>query len=160
MKKILLTVVAIFAMSTMANAQIQDLGARIGGGQGYGAELSAMWGLGGNRLETDLGWGNHDHHSNLSLTGVYQWTGDIGSGFSWYAGFGARLAFWSYEAGHEHDGNKSDVALALVGQAGIEYNFDFPLQLTLDIRPNFWLIPNTSFHWGDIALGIRYRVGK
>ncbi len=158
MKKILLTVVAIFAMSTMANAQIQDLGARIGGGQGYGAELSAMWGLGGNRLETDLGWGNHDHHSNLSLTGVYQWTGDIGSGFSWYAGFGARVAMWSWENGY-HNGD-TDIALALVGQAGIEYNFSFPLQLTLDIRPNFWLIPESSFHWGDIALGIRYRFGK
>lgn len=158
MKKILLTVVAIFAMSTMANAQIQDLGARIGGGQGYGAELSTMWGLGGNRLELDLGWGNHDHHSNLSLTGVYQWTGDIGSGFSWYAGFGARVAMWSWENGY-HNGD-TDIALALVGQAGIEYNFSFPLQLTLDIRPNFWLIPESSFHWGDIALGIRYRFGK
>ena len=155
MKKILLTVVAIFAMSTMANAQIKDLGVRVGGGQGYGAELSAMWGMGGNRLETDLGWGSGDHHSNISLAGIYQWTGDIGSGFGWYAGVGARLALWSWDDAH---GGNSDFALALVGQAGIEYNFDaVPIQLSLDIRPNFWLIPETSFHWGDIALGIRYR---
>ena len=113
--------------------------------------LSAMWGLGGNRLETDLGWNSRDNVTGFSLTGVYQWTGEIGSGFGWFAGVGARVAFWSWDGG-------SDVALALVGQAGLEYNFDaIPFQLTLDIRPNFWLIPDTQFHWGDIALGIRYR---
>ena len=127
---------------------------RIGGGQGYGAELSAMWGMGGNRLETDLGLNLRDHVTGFSLTGVYQWTGEIGSGFGWYAGVGARVAFWTYDI----EGVDSDVALALVGQAGLEYNFDaIPFQLTLDIRPNFWLIPETDFHWGDIALGIRYR---
>ena len=52
MKKVLLTLVAIFALSTMASAQIKDLGIRVG----YGGEVSAMWGVGGNRLETDLGW--------------------------------------------------------------------------------------------------------
>ena len=156
MKKIFIAFVAVFAMSTMATAQIQDLGVRFGGGQGYGAELSAMWGLGGNRLETDLGWASGDHHSDFSLAGIYQWTGEIGSGFGWYAGVGARIAWWSWDNGYGN--GDSDIALALVGQAGIEYNFDaIPIQLSLDIRPNFWLIPNTAFHWGDIALGIRYR---
>ncbi len=154
MKKIVLAIVAVFAMGSMATAQIQDLGVRIGGGQGYGAELSAMWGMGGNRIETDLGWSSGDHHTSISLAGIYQWTGEIGSGFNWFAGVGARLAFWTYDI----EGVDSDFALALVGQAGIEYNFDaIPFQLTLDIRPNFWIIPDTEFHWGDIALGIRYR---
>ena len=156
MKKLFIALVAVFAMSTMANAQIQTLGVRVGGGQGYGAELSAQWGFMGQRLETDLGWNSGEHHTGFSLAGVYQWTGEIGSGFGWYAGVGARVACWSWESGYkDHD---SDFALALVGQAGIEYNFDaIPFQLSLDIRPNFWLIPETSFHWGDIALGIRYR---
>ncbi|MBR1549591.1 MAG: hypothetical protein IJ634_03045 [Bacteroidales bacterium] len=156
MKKFFIALVAVFAMSTMASAQIQTLGVRVGGGQGYGAELSAQWGFMGQRLETDLGWNSGDHYTGFSLAGIYQWTGEIGSGFSWYAGVGARLAMWSWESGYkDHD---SDFALALVGQAGIEYNFDaIPFQLSLDIRPNFWLIPDTDFHWGDIALGIRYR---
>lgn len=154
MKKIIIAIVAVFALST-ANAQIQDLGVRVGGGQGYGAELSAMWGLGGNRLETDLGWASGDHYSAFSLTGIYQWTGEIGSGFGWFAGVGARLAMWSWD---NAAGGGSDFALALAGQAGLEYNFDaIPIQLTLDIRPAFYLIPDTDFHWGDIALGIRYR---
>lgn len=155
MKKIVIALVAVFAMGIAASAQIQDLGVRFGGGQGYGAELSTMWGLGGNRLEADLGWSTGDHHSSFSLTGVYQWTGEIGSGFGWFAGVGARLAMWSWESGY---GSGSDFALALAGQAGVEYNFSaIPIQLTLDIRPAFYLIPDTDFHWGDIALGIRYR---
>lgn len=153
MKKILTVMVAVL-IGTMASAQIKDLGVRIGGGQGYGAELSALWGMGGNRLETDLGWSGGDNYNSFSLTGIYQWTGEIGSGFGWYAGVGARLAFWSLEAA----GNSySDIAAALAGQLGVEYNFPIPIQLSLDIRPCLWLIPNTDFHWGDIALGIRYR---
>ena len=153
MKKIIIAIVAVFAMSTAASAQIQDLGVRFGGLQGYGAELSAMWGLGGNRLETDLGWSSSEHHSSFSLAGIYQWTGEIGSGFGWYAGVGARVAWWSYDT--PVNGHDSDIALALVGQAGIEYNFSaIPIQLSLDIRPNFWLIPNTDFHWGDLALSL------
>ena len=153
MKKLFIALVAVFTLGT-ANAQIQDLGVRLGGGQGFGAELSAMWGLGGNRLETDLGWHSDDGFTGIEFAGIYQWKGDIGSGFNWFAGVGARLAMWSYDVAGADD----DFALALAGQAGIEYNFDaIPIQLTLDIRPCFWLIPDTDFHWGDIALGIRYR---
>lgn len=150
MKKIIIAIVAVFAMGTMASAQIQDLGVRIGGGQGYGAELSTMWSF-GNRVELDLGWGSHDNYTDFTLTGIYQWQGELGSGFGWFAGVGARIAYWD---GYS-DGN---IALALAGQAGLEYNFSaIPIQLTLDIRPAFYLIPDTYFHWGDIALGIRYR---
>ncbi len=138
MKKILLALVAVFAMSTMANAQIKDLGVRIG----YGGEVSAMWGLGGNRLQTDLGWNS----KYLGFTATYQWTGDLGSNFGWFAGFGGRLSIWD-----------DQFSLAVAGQVGLEYNFSFPLQLTLDWRPGFRLIPSTGFVGGDIALGIRYR---
>ena len=151
MKKIFLAFVAVFAMGTVTNAQIKDLGVRIGGGQGFGTELSAQWGFMGQRLETDLGWRSSDGVSVISLSGIYQWTGAIGSGFDWYAGVGAHLGMWSANS-------HSDFALGLMGQAGIEYNFEaVPIQLSLDIRPCFYLVPNTDFHWGDIALGIRYR---
>lgn len=157
MKKIVLAIVALFAMGTMATAQIQDLGVRIGGGQGFGAELSAMWGMGGNRIETDLGWKSDDGYNLISLTGIYQLKGDLGSGFGWFAGVGARLALWTWDTPVK-DG--ADFALAVAGQAGLEYNFSaIPIQLTLDIRPQFWILPDMDdrFQWGDIALGIRYR---
>ena len=152
MKKTLIILVALL-MGGVANAQLSGIGVRLGGGQGYGAELSTLW---GNRIEADLGWSSGDHHSSFSLTGIYQWTGEIGSGFGWFAGVGARVAFWSWESGYGD--SDSQIALALAGQAGIEYNFSaIPIQLSLDIRPAFYLVPDTDFHWGDIALGIRYR---
>lgn len=148
MKKALIAIVMLVAMSMSANAQLSHIGARIGGGQGYGAELSTIW---GNHIEADLGFSSHDSWSHIDLTGIYQWRGDIGSGFGWFAGVGARLGMWFAD-------NSSDFALGVAGQAGIEYNFSFPLQLSLDIRPCFWILPETDFHWGDIALGIRYRL--
>ena len=154
MKKIIIALVAVFALTT-ANAQISGIGVRLGGGQGFGAELSTLWNF-GNRTEIDLGWGSDDHHTHFALTGIYQWQGEIGSGFGWFAGVGARLAYWSWENGYG-DNHDSDIALGLAGQAGIEYVFpSVPIQLSLDIRPCFYLIPNTDFHWGDIAFGIRY----
>lgn len=157
MKKIIIAIVALFAMSTAANAQLSDLGVRFNGGYGYGAELSALWGMGGNRLETDLGWNLGDHWNAISFAAVYQWTGEIGSGFGWFAGVGGWLGMWSHDAnyvGVDNDGFN----LALAGQAGIEYNFDaIPIQLSLDVRPRFNLIPSTHFDWGGVAFGIRYR---
>ena len=157
MKKILLTLVAVFALSLAANAQDNALGVRLGGGQGYGAELSYQRALGSNRLELDLGWYDNEHNTAFSLNGIYQWRGTISGNFGWYAGVGARFDYWTWDAWDTHADGDSDIALALVGQAGLEYAFDaVPIQLSLDIRPCFYLIPETNFHWGDIALGIRY----
>ena len=157
MKKIIIAIVAIFAMSTAANAQFSGIGVRLGGGQGYNAELSTLWSV-GNRLEVDLGWGSHKYHDDFTLTGIYQWTGELGSGFGWFAGLGARVSYWRWNAYGLKD---DDVALALAGQVGIDYKFSAaPIQLSLDIRPCIYLIPDVDdkFHWGDIALGIRYMI--
>lgn len=151
MKKFFLTTMVLFAMSTMASAQIQTVGARFGGGQGYNAELSAQWGFCGQRLETDLGWYSNKGVSALSLSGIYHWMYELDYGFSWYVGVGGHLGMWFAD-------HTSDISLGVMGQAGIEYNFDeIPLQLSLDLRPCFYLNPNTDLHWGDIAFGIRYR---
>ena len=150
MKKVFLLIVAVVTIGSFANAQ-NALGVRLGGGQGYGAELSYQKGLGSNRLELDLGLRLNDDVTAFNLTGVYQWTGTISGNFGWYAGVGASLGFWS---GYD-DGN---FAIAVAGQAGIEYTFSaVPIQLSLDIRPKFYILPSTDFHWGDIALGIRYK---
>ena len=156
MKKLLLVLVAVMGLTFAANAQ-KAIGVRLGGGQGYGAELSFQKGLGGvNRLEADLGYYGYYGVASFGLSALYQIHQDIAAvpNLGWYAGVGARLCYWSWEAGHESD---SDIALGLAGQAGIEYKFSaIPIQLSLDIRPCFYLIPDTHFHWGDIALGIRY----
>ena len=153
MKKIIIAIVAVFAMSTAANAQIQDLGLRLGGGNSFGGEISAMWGLGGTRLETDLGWDSYaDHWSHIGLSCTYQWTGSIAGEFGWFAGLGANLGLYMGDAVDDAFG------LAVNVQGGIEWNPGaIPFQFTLDVRPAWHLLGEyTGFGWG-LALGIRYR---
>ncbi|MBR0073268.1 MAG: hypothetical protein IJP95_05465, partial [Bacteroidales bacterium] len=67
MKKILFIIAAVFTMTATANAQNNAFGLRLGGGQGYGAELSYQRGLGGNRLELDLGLRTGEHFTAFNL---------------------------------------------------------------------------------------------
>jgi len=152
MKKTLIILVAL-VMGGVASAQIQDLGIRGAFGSGTGYEVSAMWGMGGNRLETDLGWTSdpHDNWGYINLSGIYQWTGEISGPFGWYAGLGANLGLYT-----GNNANYNGFGLGLALQAGLEFNFPFPLQLTLDVRPNYGLIGHSGFGWGA-ALGVRYR---
>ncbi|MBQ9639716.1 MAG: hypothetical protein IJV22_09215 [Bacteroidales bacterium] len=157
MKKVLMVLVAVLTLGTAASAQ-HAIGVRLGGGQGFGTEISYQHGLGQNRLEFDLGWHGGDHYNDLNLVGVYQVTGNISGNFGWYAGAGVGLTLVSWNNGHDGDGS---FALGVVGQAGVEYNFQaVPIQVSLDIRPRLNIInpygSGLDFHWGDIALGIRY----
>lgn len=152
MKKLLLVVVAVMGFAFAANAQNNAIGVRLGGGQGYNAELSFQKGLGVNRLEVDLGWHNYHESSSFSLAALYQFHQEIAAlpNLGWFVGAGGKLNYWSAAT-------NNNVGFGIVGQAGLDYHFNaIPLQLSLDIRPCFYLVPSTDFHWGDIALGIRY----
>ena len=51
----------------------------------------------------------------------------------------------------------NNLMLGVGAQLGLEYFFDaIPLQLSLDWRPLFTLIPGTGFGWNSFGLGIRY----
>ena len=152
MKKLILVLVAVMGLTFAANAQDNAIGVRLGGGQGYNAELSFQKGLGMGRLEFDLGYHNMENAGSFSLAALYQFHKGFGAvpSLGWYLGIGPKLNYASV------NGNGS-IALGAAGQAGIDYQFNaVPLQLSLDIRPCFYFIPDTYFHWGDIALGIRY----
>jgi len=148
MKKIFLALVAVFALSTTISAQ-NAIGIRGAFGSSHGAELSFQHGLGENRLELDLGWASHDEWAYYNLSGIYQWTGTISGDFGWYAGIGANIGYWA---------NYDDaLGLGVLLQAGLEYNFSFPLQVTLDVRPQWdFLGASSGFGYG-LALGLRYR---
>lgn len=154
MKKLLLVLIAVIGISFAANAQSQAIGLRLGGGQGYGAELSYQKALGGiNRLEADLGYRSYYGAGAFSLVGLYQAHFDIKAvpNLGWYVGAGPRIDLATYNGG-------ASVAIGICGQAGVDYYLDaLPIQLSLDIRPCFEVYPTTFFYWGDIALGVRYR---
>lgn len=163
MKKIVLS--AFMLLGLAFGAQAQDisknaLGLRLGDNDGFGGEVSYQRGLGdNNRLELDLGWRNSDNIDAFKLAGLYQWVWNIDGGFNWYAGVGGGIGSWSYDGPGDPD-NDSGTILFAAGDIGIEYNFDIPLQLSLDIRPELYFNSDDyredSFG-PDIALGIRYR---
>ena len=153
MKKFVLLFVLIFSTLSTISAQVDGkaIGVRFGGIDGIGAEVSYQHPLGSsNRLETDLGinsWG-------LSFTGIYQWVWDLSAladGFNWYAGVGGILGI------HDGDSNNSNFGLGVAGQVGIEYNFNIPLQLSLDYRPAVYVLPSFNGGYDGICLSVRYK---
>ena len=161
MKKTILFASLLFGMAIGAQAQNfskNAIGLRLGNNDGFGTEISYQARLSPkNRLELDLGWRSSNNEDNLKIAGVYQWVWNIDGGFNWYAGVGGGAGTWRY---NDNNGINDNGAFAFVaGDLGIEYNFDFPLQLSLDIRPEIYL-NSASYvedNFGpDLALGVRY----
>ena len=82
MKKVFLTLaLSMGAFLTMNAQEISEnaIGLRLGGGDGFGAEVSYQRAIGNdnNRLELDLGWRNDDNFDAVKLAGLYQWVWNI-----------------------------------------------------------------------------------
>lgn len=157
MKRIILAILTIVALSLTVNAQVEDhaLGVRLGGGNyGGGFEVSYQHGLGdANRLEADFGWSGNNGVSHMRATAIYQWVFQLDGALNWYAGPGAQFILAS-------SNGRSASAIGVGGDIGVEYNFnehDVPLAISLDSRPMFHFGDNyfDSFGWG-VALGVRY----
>ncbi|WP_309642574.1 hypothetical protein [Flavobacterium sp.] len=159
MKKLFFT--AFLVLGLVWNGQAQKisenaLGLRLGDNDGFGAEISYQRALGkSNRIEADLGWRNSKHVDAVKLAGLYQWVWNIDGGFNWYAGVGGGLGSWRYD----HDGYKDNGTFVFAaGDIGIEYDFDIPLLISLDFRPEFGGSGYYENNYGsDIALGLRYQ---
>ncbi|CAM4241864.1 hypothetical protein [Flavobacterium terrigena] len=140
------------------------IGLRLGDNDGFGGEVSYQRSLSkNNRLEFDLGWRDSNHYDAVKLIGLYQWVWNIDGGFNWYAGPGAGLGSWRsqyYNNGHDYYYENSGAFFVLTGDIGIEYNFDIPLQVSLDLRPEFYFSSDDfrEDNFGpDIGLGVRYK---
>ncbi len=154
-----LTILALFCcMLTVAKGQTpadQALGIRFGGGDGVSAEISFQTFIGGNnRLEFDLGFENDGYDDGFKFSLLYHWVGAIGSGFYWYVGAGGSLGGWDEDHNHGHDDIDDGFFLDADGQLGVEYYFPIPIQISLDLRPEFGLI-NDDFDM-NFGLGLRY----
>ena len=153
MKKLLFVLIAALVTSFAANAQgINDTRHAIGVRAGWGAEISYQGYVAPeNRIEGTLGINRY----GFSVEGMYQWMNDIASDapgeFKWYYGVGAGVGIW------DHADYAAGFACGVLGQIGIEYAFaKVPLNLSLDYRPGFYLVPEFNFDWSGFALGIRY----
>ncbi|WP_178988593.1 hypothetical protein [Winogradskyella schleiferi] len=166
MKKLFLLSAILFGSITVSNAQDiskNAIGLRIGDSDGFGTEVSYQRALGdNNRLELDLGWRSGRNYNGFKLAGLYQWVWNIDGGFNWYAGAGGGLGSYSFDNYYfDNNGNNNkdynETFVFLAGDIGIEYNFDFPLLLSLDFRPEFGFGDVRDDLDFDIGLGVRYQ---
>ncbi|MDN3594006.1 hypothetical protein [Zunongwangia endophytica] len=162
MKKFLVIALIALGSGLFTNVSAQEIaenaiGLRLGGSNGFGPEVSYQRAVGSdnNRLEFDLGWRSHSDYNIVKAVGLYQWVWNIENGFNWYAGAGAGFANVNDDRRDFNDG----AYLFLAGNIGVEYNFDIPLVLSLDLRPeigfsDYKAIDDLS---PDLAIGVRYQ---
>ncbi len=156
MKKLLLFFS--FTMLLVPNINAQEMsknaiGIRFGENNGFGGELSYQRKLShSNRLEIDLGIRGNDSYSAFKVAGLYQWIWQLENRFNWFAGVGGGLGNWKTKVS-----NNSDTFIFGAGVLGIEYNFDIPLLISLDFRPELGFSNSYDGFESDFGLSIRYQ---
>lgn len=158
MKKLIILTTLLVGMAAGLNAQSRAIGARIGGN----VEFSYQHQLGGNMLDCSAGLGFGYHHFGINATVMYDWVFPINSwnhsgAWNWYVGPGGGLGVL---IATQNNNLSIPVALNIGGQIGIEYQFEFPLNLSLDYRPMINVLGFGDSTWSNlygIALGVRYR---
>lgn len=133
--------IVLFALCALCAMKAQDnaLGIRLTSGAEFTYQRSLTP---SDRLEFNLGWG----WNTTSVTGYYQWVNYITDGLKWYIGPGAGLGLF-----------KSTSTLGVGGIVGLEYNFDVPLQVSLDWRPMINLGDTHDTNYGSTNIGLSFR---
>ncbi len=160
MNKSFFTLLVCLVIGTGAMAQgisQNAIGLRLGDNDGFGVEINYQRGLTeGTRLEFGLGLRSSNDYDGFKLTGLHQWVWTLDGNFNWFLGAGGGLGSYSYDnvpAGVDD----SETFFFAAGNAGIEYNFDIPLIISLDVRPEIGFGDfNDDFDF-DLGLGIRYQ---
>ena len=156
MKKLYLLAFALIGFAFSGSSQnVADnaIGLRLGDSDGFGAEISYQRRLNTNRrLEFDLGWRSGNGYDAFKLVGLYQWVMHLDGGFNWFVGAGGGIGSWN----SDNSSNDGTYLLA-AGDIGIEYDFEIPLLISLDFRPELGFNDINDDLNFDIALGIRYQ---
>lgn len=120
------------------------IGLRFGGGNGTGGEISYQKSIGNNnRLEIDLGLANE--FTDFKATALYQWVWNLEERFNWYTGFGGGIV------------SNNGTGIYAAGVIGIEYDFDVPVLLSLDYRPEVGVAGGLDGLSSNVSLSVRYQ---
>lgn len=176
-------IMAVLSISA-AVAQPRAIGAQLG----YGVEFSYEHSLGNNFLSVDAGLPGLFLNNVFGVEGVvtYNWLNPFGADFptiskgdwNWYMGVGAGAGARFERLLENTELTKSQwhnhFFLGAAGRVGVEYNFWFPLQLSVEWRPlvgpTFCLKDTPEaynekkvdfnfdgLYMGGLSLGVRYK---
>ncbi len=166
MKKLYIVAVMAIVSVAYAAAQPRAIGVNLGGGLGFSYEH----GFGEkNMLDVAVSFplaGLFDNHYGLGANITYDWIDPFNAPvpwnekgeWHWYMGVGGAGGVYNFA-------NPTHWFAGVAGHIGIEYDFWFPLQLSLDWRPSFGV---SNWNEGDkvnfdlhglygISLGVRYK---
>ncbi len=154
MKRFFLVIALAISSVAFVNAQSRAIGGRFG----YGLDFSYQHSVGQNMVNIEIGapW-----FTGVQVAATHDWIFPISSwqydgSWNWYAGVGGAVGLGFLD--------DLDLTVGVAGRIGVEYNFAFPLQLSLDWRP----IVGPTLDFGDgtlgfntwnvsgVALGVRY----
>lgn len=166
MRKIIVTFTLVLS-AFLANAQEiskNAIGIRFGSNNGFGGEVSYQRKMSSNnRLEINLGIRGDENYSSFKAAGLYQWVfslPELDKNINWYVGAGGGLGSWNIKEKKikgVNIGGKSSIFLFGAGVVGIEYNFNIPLHISLDFRPEMGFGDTYKGFHSDIGLGVRYK---
>lgn len=158
MKKFMM--IAVMAVLSIAYAAAQPRA--IGANLGYGAAFSYQHSLGdANMIDLAV---EVPAFMGIGASCTYDWIDPFGTSvpwnekgeWHWYMGVGAGAGMYGWNAALGYVG--------AVGHIGIEYDFWFPMQLSVDYRPNIGAYFgkgvagfNVDGLYTGISLGIRYK---
>lgn len=163
-KKILI-LLAVAGCMHLAQAQQEPsnnaAGMRFGAANGFGYEFSYQRLQSSHtRLEFTAGYIAAKSHNRIRFTTAYQLVLPLDflkePGFFFFAGLGASAGHhrWKDEA----FGTRNGVFVNGLAQMGVEHHFEFPIQISLDWRPEFGVInSNSGSDWVQFYLAFRYK---
>jgi hypothetical protein len=144
MKKILFTVFLLAGLFQFTQAQ--EVGIRFGDAFGGHYAVDGVFGLGQfSRIHADVSFGNDGVGVEALWDLLYK---PLGEGFDWYVGVGPSVYLGD------------PFLLAVSGEIGVEYHFDFPVAVGVDWRPSFIIVDHTDFESGWFGVNVRYVFGK
>jgi hypothetical protein len=160
MKKLLFTLVLVVCAFIYADAQPRAIGANLGWNVGF----SYQHNLGeSNFLDVAV---DLPECNGLGAIVTYDWVDPFNApvpwqykgSWNWYLGVGGAGGFYGLFDNTEF----SAAYVGVAGHVGIAYDFWFPLQLSLDYRPNIGVHFGDKVQFNDhgfygITLGVRYR---
>ena len=163
MKKLLL--VAILAVAGVAATVAQPRA--IGVNLGYGFDVSYQHSLGeSNMIDLAVNFPLVGNTIGIGASCTYDWINPFGTAIPWN-----NKGEWNWSLGVGAGGGLYGLEVAkitpiwyagVVGHVGVEYNFWFPLQLSVDWRPNIGVTNNRLNYfnidglYSGISLGVRY----